>query len=67
MKKVIFLQIFPGASPQAMLNEADELSKIISAKDKTQAPSFEEMMRRFRDDYICKPRPEAAEKSRVAL
>ncbi len=64
MKKVIFLQTFPGASPQAMLNEADELARNIPATDKAMTPSFEEMMRRFREDYICKPRPKGAEKSK---
>ncbi len=64
MKKVIFLQTFPGASPQAMLNEAEELARNIPATDKTMAPSFEEMMRRFREDYIYKPRSGAARKSK---
>ncbi len=64
MKKVIFLQTFPGASPQAMLNEADELCRNIPATDKIITPPFEEMMRRFQEDYIYKPRSGAAKKSK---
>ncbi len=64
MKKIIFSQTFPEASPQAMLNEADELCRNIPDTDKPVIPSFEEMTRRFREDYIYKPRPEAAEKSK---
>ncbi len=60
MKKVIFSQTFPEASPQAMLNEADELCRNIPDTDKPVIPSFEEMLRH----YIYKPRPEAAEKSK---
>jgi len=58
MKKVIFSQTFPEASPQAMLNEAEELSR--NATDNIMIPPFEEMLRRFQEDYTWKPRPGAA-------
>ncbi len=64
MKKIIFSQTFPEASPQAMLNEAEELSRNIPATDNITIPPFEEMLRRFREDYIYKPRPWAARKSK---
>ncbi len=64
MKKVIFSQTFPEASPQTMLDEAEELSGNTPAADNITTPPFEEMLRRFREDYICKPRPGAAEKSK---
>lgn len=64
MKKVIFSQTFPEASPQAMLDEADKLCRSIPAGDRPMIPSFEEMMKRFREDYIYNPRPEAAEESK---
>lgn len=64
MKKVIFSQTFPEASQQAMLDEAEALSGNIPAADNITTPSSEEMMRRIREDYICKPRPGAVEQSK---
>lgn len=64
--KVIFLQKFPDAHPEAMLKKAEELSRAVPADQKIPIPPFEDLLRKMEEEYTYKPKPDA-EKAALAF
>ena len=66
-RNVIFSQKFPDARPAAMLERMEKLCRTISADKKTPAPSFEDMLRKIRENYTYEPRPDAEKEAEAFI